>query len=170
MIRRFLLVLLVVVACVGCDQTTKSVAQSVLPTTASLSFLGDTLRLQVVHNQGAFLNLGATLPQGWRQGIFLVGVGVLLAALLAYALFARSVTPVTATALALIVAGGLGNLLDRVAHDGYVVDFINIGIGSLRTGIFNVADMAVTAGVLLAVAVAARTRAATTNPQKPFQK
>jgi len=48
-----------------------------------------------------------------------------------------------------VCGGGLSNLVDRIAYDGHVVDFLNIGIGSLRTGIFNVADMAITAGALL---------------------
>ena len=55
---------------------------------------------------------------------------------------------ITAT-LALIVAGGLGNLYDRVFEGGAVTDFLNVGVGPLRTGIFNVADVAIVAGVLL---------------------
>src|SRR5207249_7753307 len=62
----------------------------------------------------------------------------------------RNVTGVQTCALP-ILGGGLSNLLDRVAYGGYVVDFINLGIGSLRTGIFNAADVAITVGVLLVV-------------------
>jgi len=52
--------------------------------------------------------------------------------------------------MALFVAGGASNLIDRVTY-GMVIDFMNVGIGSLRTGIFNVADMAIMlgAGILL---------------------
>ena len=50
--------------------------------------------------------------------------------------------------LALSVAGGVSNLIDRVAAGGLVMDFLNLGIGRLRTGIFNVADMALTFGVI----------------------
>jgi signal peptidase II len=49
----------------------------------------------------------------------------------------------------LIVGGGVSNLIDRLRYGGYVVDFLNVGIGSLRTGIFNVADMAIMAGVII---------------------
>jgi signal peptidase II len=45
--------------------------------------------------------------------------------------------------------GGIGNLLDRVFYDGRVIDFMNLGIGRLRTGIFNVADVYITIGILL---------------------
>ena len=50
---------------------------------------------------------------------------------------------------ALICGGGLGNVIDRVSHGGYVTDFLNIGVGPVRTGIFNVADMALMLGVAL---------------------
>jgi signal peptidase II len=42
----------------------------------------------------------------------------------------------------------LGNIIDRLVYDRHVTDFMNLGIGSLRTGIFNVADMCVTGGVI----------------------
>ena len=51
-------------------------------------------------------------------------------------------------ALALIAAGGFGNLIDRVLYDGRVTDFLNLGVGSLRTGIFNIADAVEVIGVL----------------------
>jgi signal peptidase II len=46
------------------------------------------------------------------------------------------------TSLTLIFSGGISNLYDRVLNNDAVIDFLNVGIGSLRTGIFNVADMA----------------------------
>ena len=46
---------------------------------------------------------------------------------------------------------GSGNLIDRILHDGTVVDFLNFGIGSLRTGIFNVADVAIMGGAALLI-------------------
>jgi signal peptidase II len=72
----------------------------------------------------------------------------MLLGLLAYALFAKAEAPFI-SALALVLAGGSSNLVDRFVNDGYVVDFINIGAGPIRTGIFNVADAAIAAGVLL---------------------
>ncbi|MGB3144040.1 MAG: signal peptidase II, partial [Maribacter sp.] len=51
-------------------------------------------------------------------------------------------------AFALVIGGGIGNLIDRIAH-GSVTDFFQIRLGIFRTGIFNMADVAVTTGVLL---------------------
>lgn len=50
-----------------------------------------------------------------------------------------------------IVAGGIANLYDRLFHSFQVIDFLNFGIGNLRTGILNVADMSVTFGGLLLI-------------------
>jgi len=53
------------------------------------------------------------------------------------------------TGLVLILGGGLSNLLDRLYHQGKVIDFLNIGIGSFRTGIFNMADIYIAIGILI---------------------
>ena len=147
-----MLVALVITTCIGCDQATKFVAKGYLSPDAAISFASDLFRLQYAENSGAFLSLGSSLPEHWRQLIFTVFVGVFLFGLLFYVLLGRDVSIHHATFLSLICGGGLSNLIDRIAYDGRVVDFLNVGIGSLRTGICNVADMAITAGaVLLAI-------------------
>lgn len=148
-LKRFVLIFAVSVACVGCDQTTKLAAQSVLSETRALSYFGDTVRLQLAYNDGAFLSLGSSLPSNWRLAIFSVGTGVLLLAALAYAFLCSPNHRLHVPATALLFAGGVGNLIDRVLHGGLVVDFINLGIGPLRTGIFNIADIAITVAVVI---------------------
>jgi signal peptidase II len=148
--KRIFLVTTVLVSCVGCDQTTKSVAQSFLSETDVWSLWGDTVRLQLAYNSGAFLSLGATLPEAWREGIFSVGTSGLLLVLLGFALFSKSASSLEILAYSLMLAGGVGNLIDRMMNS-YVVDFINIGVGSLRTGVFNLADIAVSLGVLMLI-------------------
>ena len=148
-VKRLLLILFVLVACVGCDQSTKMYAEAKLPRVQPLSLLSDTVRLQVTHNEGSFLSLGASAPKAWRLATLRVGVSAMLLALLAYALFVRAGRASFIFALALVLAGGSSNLIDRFVNDGYVVDFINLGAGPVRTGIFNVADIAITAGALL---------------------
>lgn len=149
--KRVFLVLAVLFACVGCDQSTKTFAEFKLPREQPLSLLADTVRLQTVYNPGAFLGLGKATPKTWRHAALRTGVAAFLIGLFAYTLFASATTP-TVFALALVLAGGLGNLIDRYTNDGYVVDFLNVGIGVLRTGIFNVADIAITFGVFILLA------------------
>lgn len=133
--------------CVGCDQVAKAVARTHLTQTSAISLFGGSVSLQLAHNQGAFLSLGASMSPALRQGLLSTGVGCMLAALLAYTLMSSQLRPSQRFAFAVIVGGGIGNLLDRLRFDGYVVDFIHIGIGPLQTGIFNVADVLICIGV-----------------------
>jgi signal peptidase II len=146
--KRFALVLLTLFACVGCDQQTKSLATTNLRGHEATSLFADTVRLDYTENSGSFLGLGASLPAEWRTAIFSVGCTLGVVGLLIYVLFVPRSTPLQVLALALICAGGMGNLIDRWLC-GYVRDFLNIGIGPVRTGIFNVADATLMAGSLL---------------------
>ncbi len=141
-------VLAIVAAVVVLDRATKIAAVALLPEGRRLSYAGDLFRLELLRNPGAFLGLGGALPEGVRAAIFTWGVAALTVGALVVAL-RRGVARRTALAAALVGAGGLGNLWDRVALGGRVIDFLNVGVGPLRTGIFNVADMAITAGVVL---------------------
>lgn len=142
-------IIIITLSCIVIDQVSKFVAKQYLDPGDFHSFAGDTVRLQYAENSGAFLGLGATLPEPWRHLIFTVLVGVFLLWLLVYLLRSTELTSLATVCLSLVCAGGLSNLIDRIAYDGRVVDFLNVGIGPLRTGIFNVADMAITFGALL---------------------
>jgi signal peptidase II len=148
-INRIIVVTFTLLCCVGCDQASKSAARVMLTSGITESFLGDSLRLELVENPGSFLSLGASLPEHLRFGLFTAAVAALLLALVGAALFARRLEPWRFVALALVAGGGISNLIDRLVYNGRVTDFLNVGIGSLRTGIFNVADMAIMAGALL---------------------
>ena len=136
-------------ATIGCDRVTKHIAASALSEGPARSFLAGTLRLEYAENTGAFLGLGADWPPAVRTAVFAAGNAVLLAVLTALALRERW-PRVALLGMALFVAGGASNLLDRITS-GMVIDFMNVGVGPLRTGIFNVADMAIMlgAGLLL---------------------
>jgi len=132
---------------IGCDRVTKSLATDRLAMAAPQSFFAGTLRLEYARNPGGFLSLGADLPPGPRQIVFAAGTSVLLVGLAAVAIRRRWAGPALA-GVTLICAGGLSNLVDRLLH-GSVVDFINVGVGPVRTGIFNVADVAVLTGAVV---------------------
>jgi signal peptidase II len=154
--KRCIIIIVVFISCVGCDQATKSIARSVLSETSTCSCFGDTVRLHLVYNKGGFLSLGASLPTHWRKGLFIIGAGCLLMGALAFAFLSKPRNFSTLLAFALIFAGGAGNFYDRIAYGGMVVDFINIGIGPVRTGIFNVADVIIFAGLLILISTALR--------------
>jgi signal peptidase II len=138
---------LVLVGCVGCDHASKRAAEALLAGTGGLAFAGDVVQFQLASNPGAFLSLGAGLPEPVRQWL-LLGMVPLLIAFVCLAFGWRAhVTRAQALALACVAGGGLGNWLDRVLNDGSVTDFVSLGVGGLRTGIFNLADLAVVGGV-----------------------
>ena len=138
------------------DHVTKWVAINSLKETGEVYvFLGNLFRLQYAENTGAFLSLGAGLPDGLRRFIMTGVNALILGGLLCYLFAAKKIPLFPACALTLIAGGGIGNLIDRIFRDGRVVDFMNMGITtgsfSLRTGIFNVADVAIMAGLFLII-------------------
>jgi signal peptidase II len=146
-IRNVILVVSLICATVGCDRITKHAAVQTLSSGPARSFLANTIRLEYAENTGAFLSLGADMNPSWREIVLTIGPGLLMIVLLTIAI-RKNWTGWTAVALGLILAGGLSNLIDRLVR-GSVVDFIEIGLGSLRTGVFNIADVAIGAGVCL---------------------
>ncbi len=151
-----LLLLMAIVATIGCDRVTKHIATTTLADAPGRSFFADTLRLEYAENTGAFLSLGANWSRPVRTAVFGVGKTVLLGALAVMAVRRR--WPQTALlGVALFVAGGASNLLDRITT-GMVIDFMNVGVGPVRTGIFNVADVAIMLGAGLLVIEGYRSR------------
>ena len=148
-LTRLILVTSLLLGCVGCDQVTKGAARTYLSDAPAASYLKDTVRLTYAENPGAFLSFGASLSKPARMVIFQGLVGVLTLSLLAAALFWRRLSGLQVVSLTLLGASGLGNLIDRVLQDGRVTDFLNVGVGSIRTGVFNVADVAGMLGVVL---------------------
>jgi signal peptidase II len=146
--KRAIVLVVVLFITVGCDQTTKSVAQSQLRGAEPISLFNNIILIKYAENSGAFLSLGADLSPTAQQWIFTGLVSLVLLALLVYILRNLQQMPfMVLIALALFLSGGVGNLIDRLFNEGRVIDFMNIGIGNLRTGVFNVADMALMAGL-----------------------
>jgi len=148
-VSRIVLASLLCLGCVGCDQATKLVVRQNVVLGESHSFLGDTFRLMHAENPGAFLSLGEFLPDDIRASIFIVGVGLACLGAWLAAAFSPGLGRGQVVALSLIAGGGFGNWIDRLTNDGRVTDFLNVGVGSVRTGIFNVADVVLMAGLAI---------------------
>jgi signal peptidase II len=110
---------------------------------------GDLVRLQHTQNHGAFLSLGATFSESTRFCVFIVAAGFALAGMVTYLIRKPDISAYDIVAVSLIVGGGVGNLIDRLLFSGGVTDFLNLGIGQLRTGIFNIADVEIMIGGIM---------------------
>lgn len=157
--KRIQILLLVVLLCVSFDQATKLLASEYLSRDVMNSYFFDIFRIGYAENIGAFLGMGNALSDGHRFNIFVLGVGAFLLFGFIYLATSSRFNAVSLVALSMILAGGASNLYDRVANDGAVIDFLNIGLGSFRTGVFNVADIAIMLGALMFVMSASRVEA-----------
>jgi len=162
----------IVAGIIAGDLITKRIAAAQLvPRYVAHPVIGDWVQLRLVYNQGAAFGIYLGEYSRW---IF-VGLTVVAVALLGR--MVRHTAPgdwMRTTALAMVIGGALGNLVDRLRSAQGVVDFIDVGIGAHRWPTFNVADMGVSVGaVLLAVVLwqedeaASRARAAPPAPVSP---
>jgi signal peptidase II len=96
-----------------------------------------------VHNAGAAFSFLAG-ASGWQRWFF-VGIGTIAAVFIVWMLSSHAGQKLFSLALALILGGAMGNVIDRLMH-GYVVDFIQVHHSGWFFPAFNVADSAITVG------------------------
>lgn len=128
------------------DLTTKIVVQRTLTLYEQRDVLGTFLRLTYIYNPGAAfgINLGP-----YSRWIFLALSVLVLAALFGMFAFTPAKDRLRIGAIGLVCGGALGNLVDRIKSERGVVDFLDVGIGTVRWPVFNVADMALTVGAII---------------------
>ncbi|HVY49402.1 MAG TPA: signal peptidase II [Minicystis sp.] len=148
------LIMLLTLALVGCDHGTKLVAQRTLEHHAPLRLVRGVLDLRYTENHDAAFSLLRHVEFPGKAAV-LGALAFLTLAFVAALWWRRRDAPrAEQLAYGLVVAGAVGNLLDRIAR-GFVVDFIHVH----HWPVFNVADVLVGAGVVLLVAARLRTRA-----------
>ena len=149
--KKYLLIIFTVLSLnILIDRITKIGASVFLKGEGVKTTLGGLMKLGYTENTGAFLSLGA----GWPVFIKYLVLIVLPAGFCLYGIYYclyKSADRKSAVILSTIIGGGLGNIIDRIFYDFHVIDFLNFGIGNLRTGILNVADLSVTFGALALV-------------------
>lgn len=136
----------VVAAVLATDIATKLMVQRTLQLYEQRDVLGTVVRLTYIHNPGAAfgIHLGA-----YSRWIFLLLSLVVLGALLGMLAFTPARDRIRIAAIALICGGAAGNLIDRIKSARGVVDFLDVGFGTMRWPVFNVADMALTVGAIV---------------------
>ena len=143
---KFILLLLIVLLNVGCDQVSKTVVRQKIDYNENISLLKNHVTLTKVENTGAFLSAGDNLPESVRF-ILLSLLPILVLAYGLYYLFTQHNLPrVLQLGISFLIGGGIGNIYDRIKF-GSVTDFLHIDFVLFRTGIFNFADVSIMIGI-----------------------
>jgi signal peptidase II len=127
---------------------TKALVRHYFDPGGSIPVAGDVVRLTYVLNSGAAFGLGG----GRYSAVIFPLLPMLALGVIAYFFWKASAQDrLRLYALALVLGGAVGNLLDRFRAPGAVVDFLDVGLASLRWPVFNVADVGVTLGAVCLV-------------------
>ena len=140
-------VLWITAAVIVLDQLTKFWVKTRFYLSESIDIIGDVLKFTYIENPG--MAFGIRFAGPWFFTIFSAIASVVIFVFL-YRM--RHEGLAGCIALSLVLGGAIGNLIDRFLY-GRVVDFIDVGIGTTRWPVFNLADSAVTVGMILLIAI-----------------
>ncbi len=141
-LRPLIFLLIVIIT----DQYTKFLAGKILVTTGEVTYLNSFFKFTFIQNYGGFLGVVNNFSESSRFFLLTICVSVLLLGCLLYLFSFNRKTYRYDMPLAFVTGGGAGNLLDRLLHNGGVTDFVSLGVGNFRTGIFNLADISILIG------------------------
>ena len=151
--RRSFFIILTIVLTIAVDQISKIIVRTYVVPSERSNIIGTYFTLHNVENVGAFLGMGSDLSPLLKL-IFLLILPIVVLSFVTYHIFKdQSLDKVSVFAFASIIGGGIANVFDRVVY-GSVTDFFHINLGGVfRTGIFNMADLSVTTGMILLLLV-----------------
>lgn len=141
-------ILILVLLNIGCDQISKNIVRKNVNQNEYIQLVNDNFILTNVENTGAMLGFGEGFPPILKIILLQILPVVVLIALLINILRKTYINKWLIGAFAFVIGGGIGNLIDRIAH-GKVTDFFILKLGFFKTGIFNMADVSVTLGIIL---------------------
>ncbi|OYX23163.1 MAG: signal peptidase II [Flavobacteriales bacterium 32-35-8] len=155
--KRSIYIILVIVLTITVDQISKILVRAhIEPQTEiqrgeRISLIGDAFIMMNVENAGAFLGMGSDLNPTLRLVFLLILPIIVLVFVLRYILKDKSLDNWSLFAFSSIIGGGIANVFDRIVY-GSVTDFFFIDLGGVfKTGIFNMADLSVTTGMIILV-------------------
>ena len=132
------------------DQLVKSVVDRFMSLHESRVLIDGFLHLTYVRNRGAAFGILSDAELPYQSVLFSVVSALALLAIAVYAWRLPAASRLPRLALALVIGGAVGNLVDR-ARLGYVIDFVDVFWGAYHWPAFNVADSAISVGVVLLV-------------------
>ncbi len=150
-LSRTLSIVLLIVVNIALDQISKFIVRAQIAQNEIIELVGDTFIMTKVENSGAFLGMGSDLSPALKWILLLILPVIVLSGVVYYIITNKTLDRLSLIAFCCIVGGGIANVFDRFVY-GSVTDFFHIDLGGVfRTGIFNVADMSVSFGMILLV-------------------
>ncbi|MBS1668958.1 MAG: signal peptidase II [Bacteroidetes bacterium] len=147
-IYRVIVILLIIVMNIGCDQVSKKIVRERVAENETVELLKNHFILTRVENSGAFLSLGDSLSKPGKNILLsaLPMIALIFAAI--YVFTKHDLSSLSLLSICFIIGGGIGNIFDRMVH-GSVTDFFYIHYGIFQTGVFNMADLSITTGAIM---------------------
>ena len=130
------------------DQLSKFWIRNNIESYNEIELIGSFFTLIRVENSGAFLGMGSELSYIPKLILLIIFPIVVLVAVSIYTYMDKKLDNLSLVGFSLIIGGGVANIFDRVVY-GSVTDFLYINLGFFKTGIFNIADLSVTTGMIL---------------------
>ena len=147
--KRNLLITTIVFLSIAFDQISKIWVRNNFESYIENSIIGDIFTLIKVENTGAFLGMGSELSETLRILLLIVLPIIVLISITIYTYIDKTLDKISIIGFSLIIGGGIGNIFDRIVY-GSVTDFLYLDFGGIfKTGIFNIADLSVTTGMIL---------------------
>ena len=146
--KRNILITIIVLLGIAFDQISKAWVRNNFESYIETSIVGDIFTLIKVENTGAFLGMGSELPETLRVLLLIILPVIVLVGITIYTYFDKSLDKTSIIGFSLIIGGGVGNIFDRIVY-GSVTDFLYLNFEFFKTGIFNIADLSVTIGMIL---------------------
>ena len=131
------------------DQLSKTLIRNNVDQYSEVKLIGEYFILTNVENSGAFLGMGSDFSPFIKTIFLLILPVIVLICIMVYVYRDKQIDKISLIGFCFIIGGGIANIYDRILY-GSVTDFLFIDLGGIfKTGIFNIADLSVTTGMIL---------------------
>jgi len=147
--KRNISISIIIALSIFLDQISKILIRNNVEQYSDIKLIGEYFILTNVENSGAFLGMGSDFSPIMKSVFLIILPIIVLISIIIYVYRDKEIDKVSLIGFSIIIGGGIGNIFDRIIY-GSVTDFLFIDLGGIfKTGIFNIADLAVTTGMIL---------------------
>ena len=147
--KRNISISIIIALSIFLDQISKILIRKNVEQYSDIKLIGEYFILTNVENSGAFLGMGSDFSPIMKSIFLVILPIVILTCIIIYVYRDKEIDKISLIGFSIIIGGGIGNIFDRIIY-GSVTDFLFIDLGGIfKTGIFNIADLTVTTGMIL---------------------